>query len=84
MWQRLFISANVQAELNERSSVIDDHEFASLSKDNRSEHRYSGSKVIIIALALYFIWIWVGIIFYKFYDNWTLGNRTVDTDILQC
>ena len=75
MLQRLFIHANVEAEMHERNSIIHSHhDFTNPSNiDDNNKSKHSGSKVIIIAATLYFIWIWVGIIFYKYYGNWTLG-----------
>jgi len=88
MLQRLFIHANVEAEMHERSSVIDDHHHELMNSSNddnkkSSEQQHSGTKVVIIAATLYFIWIWVGIIFYKFYGDWTLGmSKTIELTLM--
>jgi hypothetical protein len=78
MLQRLFIHANVEAEMHKRDSIIGHHDFTNPSNmdDNNNKNKHSGLKVIIIAATLYFIWIWVGIIFYKYHSNWTLGMYT--------
>ena len=88
MIQRLsYIQADLltrQAEYNENNNINSNNNNELATKidyaNNEGERndflnkRKAPLTILFISLSLYFIWIWVGIIFYKYHNSWTLGT----------